>query len=393
MDHVVRRSVTNRDGTVVKISEVPEDWWSENFASGFVDPRVIAPDPDQSRKSMWPERLEELYKSIEQRGVRDSITVTPRHLAPWIRVEAKHNDCFFAAVSGHRRRNGALRAALPAVPIRIVVYPNELEHREDAALLNGIREDLNEVEQGHEFARLRKLGRSVEELAKHFGMHIVTIYQRINLTELHPDIQLMLDKDPSKKRQFPVSAASILGGVKAPSEQELEELFAKFKSIVTRHVVLPDTSIHLLDEQERKFAMQKLMVEIIMRRKLSAVRSIELIREHTLSFSAHKHGAGMKTERYQPHRRKDILETLCKQVVQSQAVDWTPDEIRRIFQFTSREDVDAFLKQLQAAQDVLSGFTRLIIPIRDSKKPMSPEVAALINRKYVPRKVVLRTKA
>src|SRR3989338_5496241 len=169
MDAQATRSVILPSEERVTVSDTPQKWWTANNSTGFVDPHCIAPDPKNPRKRMSPIRLAELKESITARGVRDPLVVTPSKCAPWVQVAPEHEGCFFLAVSGHRRRECALDVRLGAVPIRVAVYPSEMEHRLDVSLLNKEREDLEPLDECWELVELRKLGWKVDSLCRSHG--------------------------------------------------------------------------------------------------------------------------------------------------------------------------------------------------------------------------------
>lgn len=365
-------------GNSVFISDTPEAWWSTDGASGYVDPTILAPDPDQPRKFMRGGKLDELRDSIAERGVRQAITVTPRTCAPWVTLSPKHRNAYFVIVSGHRRAECARATKLGAVPIQVVIYPNENEHRTDAGLLNACRDDLSELEEGFEFVRLRDTGATVESIRKAWGYKSAQqVFNRINLTKLHPDLQKLTVADANGIREISITVAGILGGVKAPNADELDTLATNVAGSVDAHKVTGYDDFEHLADDDRRFAMQKILVAVIKKRNLSAVRAGELIRDLTLSFGGAKY-AHDKTERYQPARRRELLKSLLKEVQGSVIVDWRREEFRRIFELVPYEEVEKFEKELHAAADVLTGIAKILESLRRSKRPTHPEVQKLM---------------
>lgn len=377
-------SVILPDGKKVRVSKVPEAWWSEDDATGYVDPSLCAPDPDQPRKAMAAARLVELETSIATCGVREAITVTPRHLAPWVRLKSEDETCPFIIVSGHRRTSAALKANIPVVPVRIKIYPDENAHRTDGGVLNACRENLTELEQGFEFVREQKAGKTIALIANTHGINPLTVMNRMNLTKLHPDLWPLLEADSKgKRRVLPMYPAGILGGVKAPEKDELDELAVRFADFVSAPEATGHASFEDLSEEERRFALQKLLAAVIMKRGLNSVRAAEFIRDLTLTFQNTSDRQAASTQRYQPARRKDVLLNLAKEVSGSAIVDWKPDEFKRIFGLSSREDDDALLKQLRAAQEVLAKTIQIISNIRDTKRETRAEVLEIMQRRKV----------
>jgi hypothetical protein len=127
-----------------------------------------------------------------------------------------------------------------------------------------------------------------------------------------------------------------------------------------------------------------MLFAVIKKRNLSAVQAVDLIRDHRLKLSA-SHGGGhtQKAERYQPRRRKDLIETLVKQVTGSLVVGWPAGELRRVFGNDSREEVEHFIALLRSGSDVLDGLIKELETIRATKKATRPEVLELMKREKV----------
>ncbi len=365
-------------GDTVMVSYAPLPWWGEANASGYVDPRNIAPDMDNPRKHMNEARLLELNASIKARGVRQQLVVVPRHTAPWVRVSKEHANCYFVAVSGHRRRNGALEGGVGAVPIRVAIYADEKAHRMDMSLLNKGQDDLTELEEGYEILRLQELGWRVNDIADAFGVAIPQFYCRINLTKLAPDIQAMLDADLPRDKRLSVTVGGHLGGVKTPTTEELEISFHELAKIVRRETVTDEEDFERLSDKERCFTLQRLLLAVIRQRNLTSVHATEFIRDRALKLKAAAGVAGRQPERFQPQRRKDIINTLVNETVKSVVADWPPDEIRRIFSFASREEVETFVARVLQAEQTFRGLREILERIKNEKKPTPPEVLRLV---------------
>lgn len=367
----VIESATLPDGTVVQVSAVPEAWWKTSEAGGFINPKLLAPDPEQPRRHINAESLQELHESIANRGVREAITATPRQLAPWIKVAPEHEECFFVIVSGHRRWNGACLANLPAVPIKVRVYENEAEYHLDASLLNAHREPLTPLEEGYELARLRGEGWKLERLRTFFGGSLPGLYMRINLTRLDPSIQALLDPSLPEKKRLSTSLGGALGAVKPPTQEELEDLLVGYSDIIRgKEISLDD--IECLDEEGRRLGLQRLLFCVITERKLNSARAVEFVKEQTLRHHARQGASGRKPQRYQPKRRKDILLNLVQEITGSVIIDWSPAEFRRVFDLASREEVEEIIAKIEEATDVFSGLIKILGNIRDAKRPSHP---------------------
>ena len=86
---------------------------SDGAAAREIKLSAVRPDPNQPRKKMDPQRLEELADSIRENGVLQPITVT------W-----SDADRCYLIVTGQRRYEAAKRAGIPSIPaiIRPATY-------------------------------------------------------------------------------------------------------------------------------------------------------------------------------------------------------------------------------------------------------------------------------
>ena len=375
-----KETVILPDGRKVRISDPTERWLTQDDATGYLDPRLLAHDPDQCRQEMGSVKLAELEASVAECGVKEIITITPRSHAPWVRVRPQDEHLLHVIVSGHRRDLAAIKGNVAAVPVRVRIYPNEEAHRTDGGVLNACRDDLSELEQGFEFLREMKTGKKVPQIAAAHGINVLTATNRINLTRLHPSLFPLLRPQSNGKRLLPIYPASILGGLKAPLSKELDELATRFGDIVDVADATGHESFDALSDDERRFALQRLLVQVILTRQLNSVRAAEFIRDRTLKFNPHRHGID-KMERYQPARRKEMLANLSNSVSGSAIIDWTHEEFRRIFGLSSREDVETYLRNAEAARDVMAGIIKILTGIRDSKRPTPSEVQKYLKPK------------
>ncbi len=331
----------------------------------YVDPALIAPDPKQPRKFMVGTKMRELADSVRERGVRQPIVVTPRANAAWALVESSDEKLPLLAVSGHRRRRAALEEGIGAVPVEVRIYPNEKEHRSDVSLLNKGQDPLSELEEAYEIADLHLAGWTYKELSAHYGWGSLTIANRINLTKLDLPIQQLLMPDDTGATKLQVTIAQNLGGVTALPREKLEEIADGMGE---------DLDTHKLDtDDERRFALQRLLLRVITARQLNSVRATSLIKDLVMTHRSHGAG-GHHSGRHQPARRRDILGNLCKEVTGSLVVDWPPQEWERLLFNASREDVESLLKKVGEAADVFGTLTSILGRIRDRKKATRPEV-------------------
>ncbi|MDB5225547.1 MAG: Chromosome plasmid partitioning protein ParB [Candidatus Adlerbacteria bacterium] len=373
------REVMLPGGDTVEVSDTPLEWWPKSNESGFVDPVHIAPDPKNPRKTMNPARRAELEESVGANGVRQALVLTPRHLAPWAKVALEFANCYFIAVGGHRRREAALAKQVGAVPIMVRVYQSEKTHRLDMSLLNKGQDDLTPLEEGYEIVDLQKLGWKVDDLCKAFGYAAPQLYDRMNLTKLSPEIQKFLDPELPRRKRLSISVGGKLGGIPAPTAEELGDLCHLHKSYAPKSEAgIPD-DLSKTGERELRFMMQRYLLAIITKRDLSADRAIEFIREHKLQLKSGNSSGGRPVERFHPVKRKEVLASLSSAVQGSLVVDWDELEFRRIFENASREEVEEVIRKFETSAKHLERILGILDRIRSLKKPTRPEVLELMN--------------
>ncbi len=371
----MRTSATERvqlpNGQCIELARGPQPWWRVDGGSGFIDPRELAPDPKQPRKTMNPTRLSELKESISSRGVRDGVVVTPRQHAPWAAVLPEHDHLQLLIVSGHRRTRSAVEVGLRAIPIEVRIYPNEREHRSDVSLLNKGQDPLSELEEGYEMLALRDVGWTYSQLQEHYGWNMLTIRARLNLTQLHPSIQAKISPDIPEQHRLQVTTAQHLGGVMSLPSEQLHEVAANMNETLTPQ--------DLLSDDTRRFALQRVLYNVIMLRGLNTTRSTALIKDLVLKHRKGGQGDRARSEYHQPRRRLDVLETLIKDVIGSVVVDWQLQEFERILANASREDAEQVLKRLESATETLRGIASKVRSVASKKQPTRPEVQAILN--------------
>ena len=147
--------------------------------------------------------------------------------------------------------------------MKVVIYKSEKDHRLDASLLNANREDLSELERGWECVGLREIGWKIDELSSHFGLAVPQLYGRMNLTRLHPDIQVLLDPRILRRRRLSVTVGGILGGIKPPTPDELDEAHETLTDVAGIELAVSSEEIGDLDDDGRRFSLQKLLLTII----------------------------------------------------------------------------------------------------------------------------------
>ncbi|MCG3772902.1 MAG: Chromosome-partitioning protein Spo0J [Nitrosomonadaceae bacterium] len=371
MNTATKEHVQLPNGQCVFLPHGPQPWWMVDGSSGFIDPRELAPDPKQPRKTMNPVKLEELKESIRSRGVRASIVVTPRCFAPWATVLPEHEHLSLLIVSGHHRTRSAVEVGLPAIPIEVRIYPNKREHRSDVSLLNKGQDPLSEIEEGYEILSLKEAGWTYAQLSDQYGWNSLTIRYRINLTQLDPSIQAMISPDLPDKQRLQLTTAQHLGGVMSVPVEQLREIAESMDETLKPQ--------DFQTEDSRRLALQRVLYSVIKKRDLNTQRSTALIKDLVLKHRKGGNSDRIRSAYHQPRRRLDVLETLCKEVNGSVVVDWQPQEFERILANASREDVDMLLRRIESAIETLRGVVGRVRAVASKKQPTRPEVQAILN--------------
>jgi len=148
-----------------------------------VDVSRIQPNPFQPRTDFDASSLDELTRSIQEKGVIQPITVR--------RVE--HG---YQIVSGERRLRAAQGARLRQIPAYIIAVESDEEMLELALIENIQREYLNPMEIANAYQRLMDDCRlTQEEIAKRVGKDRSTVTNFIRLLKLPAKIQEGLRKE------------------------------------------------------------------------------------------------------------------------------------------------------------------------------------------------------
>lgn len=142
---------------------------------------ALQPSPLNPRSAIDLNALAELTEDIRRRGVLQPVVV--RYLS---------SDGSFELIFGHRRSAAAVTAGLTHVPA-IVRSMTDAEVLAAQLAENLQREDFSPLDEARGYARLREaLGGAavkVEELAAQVGKSRRTVYQRLQLLQLAPEVQ------------------------------------------------------------------------------------------------------------------------------------------------------------------------------------------------------------
>jgi len=135
----------------------------------------LNPDPNQPRKSMDPQALEELTASVKTYGIIQPLL---------FRVDADSSNLII--VAGERRCEAAKKAGLTEVPAILV----DGKHGEIALVENLLRQDLTAVEEAEALDRLMKEeSYTQEQLGGIIGKARTTVTDILTLTRLPQEIR------------------------------------------------------------------------------------------------------------------------------------------------------------------------------------------------------------
>ena len=140
---------------------------------------AMTPDPGQPRRHFDDEALEDLARSIAQRGLIQPIVVRP-------------NGHDYQIVAGERRWRAAQRARLHEVPV-IVRELDDAEAMEIALVENIQRADLNAIEEADAYRRLiDQFGHTQEALGRIVNKSRSHISNLLRLLDLPPDVRQLV---------------------------------------------------------------------------------------------------------------------------------------------------------------------------------------------------------
>ena len=143
----------------------------------YINLSDIKPNPDQPRRDFNNNSLDELSKSIKEKGVITPITI-------------RESNKGYKIIAGERRWRAAKKAKLKSIPAYILNIDDEAEMMEVALIENIQREDLNPIEEAEGYAVLNsKYSLSHDGIAKTIGKKRTTISNALRLLKLPPEIR------------------------------------------------------------------------------------------------------------------------------------------------------------------------------------------------------------
>ncbi len=185
----------------------------------LIEVNKIRPNPYQPRQDFDPKALEELARSIKERGLIQPITV-------------RRADNGFELIAGERRVRACLEAGLERIPAYVLDVERDIELLELALIENVQRENLNPIEVARGYQRLiEECHLTQEEVALKVGKDRTTVANFLRLLRLPEPIQNAL-----RQRQL------TMGHARAMLALPTEELqMAVFRETITKSLSVRQT--------------------------------------------------------------------------------------------------------------------------------------------------------
>jgi len=150
----------------------------DNGTISAIEIAKISPNPYQPRLDFHPQALEELKRSIQEKGIIQPVTV--RRL-----VNGR-----FELVSGERRMRASQELGLHTIPAYIISVVSDAEMLELGLIENLQRDDLNPIEVAVSFKRLiDECAIKAEDVAVKVGKDRTTVVNFLRLLRLPEKIQ------------------------------------------------------------------------------------------------------------------------------------------------------------------------------------------------------------
>jgi len=144
----------------------------------------IRPNPFQPRADFDQAALDELKRSIKQKGVIQPVTVR------------RTEDGMYELISGERRIRASSELGLKTIPAYVIEIKSQVEMLELALIENLQREHLNPIEIAISYQRLmHDVELSVEDIAKRVSKDRTTVVNFLRLLKLPDRIQTALRKN------------------------------------------------------------------------------------------------------------------------------------------------------------------------------------------------------
>lgn len=142
----------------------------------------IVPCPENPRKKINQEELDELAQSIKSIGLLQPITVRRKS-------DGETHALYYEIVCGHRRFEAAKLAGMAEIPC-IVRELSDEEAYEIMVTENLQRKDVDPFDEAEAFNLLQERGYDTDVLATKFGKSKTYVLSRLKLKNLHKDFRL-----------------------------------------------------------------------------------------------------------------------------------------------------------------------------------------------------------
>jgi len=229
---------------------------------------AIRPNPRQPRRTIEPEALEELARSIASAGIVQPLVVRP--------LEGER----FELIAGERRWRAAQLAGFTVVPV-ILRSASDVESLELSLIENVVRQQLNPIDEAYALhVLLEDLGVTKEELSARIGKSRPALSNKLRLLELASPVQdLLIDGQlseghgrallgaPSRGAQIKLARRAATGGWSVRRvEGEVKRLLGDDaeKTAGTVQISVPP---EVLDEARERFYA---LLDVVPRIKLQA---------------------------------------------------------------------------------------------------------------------------
>ena len=187
----------NRADEEMPPREITEETSSDQYRDGDYIQEIpigmIAPNPDQPRKSIPEESIRSLSEDIRVRGI----------LQPLVVRVVREGEVYLRA--GERRLRAAKLAGLKSVP---GIVRNSGDDLEIALIENLLRQDLNPFDEAQGYSDLmRRTGMNQDSVGKMFGRTAGSVSQTIGLLRLPDEIRSTWEGKGVSKRVLIALAA------------------------------------------------------------------------------------------------------------------------------------------------------------------------------------------
>jgi len=198
---------------------------------------TIEPNPLQPRQEFKDRAIEELARSIKEKGV-----ITP------VLVSKTKNG--YQLIAGERRWRAAQKAGLEEIPV-VIKETSPTESLELAIIENIHRQDLNPIEEAQAYKKLLEDKDSTQELiAKRVGKDRSTIANLLRLLNLPLNIQ----KDVIDNK-LTMGHARVLTGIKNKGDQK------RYRDIIIKKELSVRQTERLVTRESKKDVKEKVKSE------------------------------------------------------------------------------------------------------------------------------------